>query len=259
MQPPPTQLPWCRQRTENGEPKRTDYCGCRADFGRRQPWIPRDAQVQAATETIFLCSSADRQGHSIELWSSSPFGASHVHGSGARQVARGTATCMLALDSSTSSTLGLDAASLRAPECAVYSNAAVFDGLALTNGGKISARFICSAGGATGSSSGYTPTARLDCPALKDPFGQPRPASAEVCTTTNLIVSGGSRTLTPGVYCGGLKITTGAAVTLSPGVYVLKNGPLVVDKQSCLTADGAGFFLTGATRFSRSTTPQQST
>ncbi len=82
---------------------------------------------------------------------------------------------------------------------------------------------------------------------MKDPFASRAQPAADVCTTTNLIVSAGRRTLTPGVYCGGLKITTGAAVTtLSPGVYVLKNGPLVVDKQSSLTADGAGFFLTGA-------------
>ncbi len=206
-----------------------------------------DAQVQAATDNNFTYVQVQIDKDIPSSFGPlSPFGASHVQVQARARLRAGTATCMLALDSSTSSTLGLDAASLRAPECAVYSNAAVFDGLALTNGGKISARFICSAGGATGSSSGYTPTPRLDCPALKDPFASRAQPAADVCTTTNLIVSGGSRTLTPGVYCGGLKITTGAAVTLSPGVYVLKNGPLVVDKQSSLTADGAGFFLTGA-------------
>ncbi|MBX9933750.1 MAG: hypothetical protein K2Y56_19885 [Methylobacterium sp.] len=46
-------------------------------------------------------------------------------------------------------------------------------------------------------------------------------------------------------YCGGLHITKGARVTLQPGVYIMKNGPLVVDKASSFTGTNVGFYFMG--------------
>ncbi|KQU20094.1 hypothetical protein ASG63_23255 [Methylobacterium sp. Leaf94] len=55
----------------------------------------------------------------------------------------------------------------------------------------------------------------------------------------------GTVTLQPGTYCGGLHITKKGQVTLKPGVYIMKDGPLVVDKGGSLTGVNTGFYFTG--------------
>ena len=65
-----------------------------------------------------------------------------------------------------------------------------------------------------------------------------------MCTYTNLAISGGAATLTPGVYCGGLHISDGASITLLPGVYVIKDGSFIVDSAATVSGNGVGFYLT---------------
>ncbi|QCK87364.1 hypothetical protein E8L99_17170 [Phreatobacter aquaticus] len=80
---------------------------------------------------------------------------------------------------------------------------------------------------------------------LRDPLSA-RPAPyVGGCNQTNLVVSGISMTLRPGVYCGGLKITQGANVRLAPGEYIIKDGSLWVDGGASLSGSYVGFYLTG--------------
>ena len=58
-------------------------------------------------------------------------------------------------------------------------------------------------------------------------------------------IIGGTRTLDPGTYCGGLIVTNGANVTLREGTYIFNQGPLVVDKGSTLAGDYVGFYFNG--------------
>ena len=51
--------------------------------------------------------------------------------------------------------------------------------------------------------------------------------------------------LSPGVYCGGLKLQRRSAPQFEPGIYIMKDGPLTVGKSSTLRANGVGFYLTG--------------
>lgn len=107
----------------------------------------------------------------------------------------------------------------------------------------MTAGVICSSGGAKGK---FTPSAITDCPAVADPLAARAPPTFGGCTYTNQVVSGGTLTLMPGNYCGGLHVTNGASVTLSPGEYIISNGALKVDGGSSLTANSAGVYLTGA-------------
>src|SRR5262249_52895804 len=65
---------------------------------------------------------------------------------------------------------------------------------------------------------------------INDPYANvPQPGSHDPsCTNTSPTaantITGGSVTLSPGNYCGGLSITGGASVTLNPGVYVIDGG-----------------------------------
>jgi hypothetical protein len=52
-------------------------------------------------------------------------------------------------------------------------------------------------------------------------------------------------TLSPGVYCGGLRIKGTADVTLLPGVYVIKNGLFTVSDTAHMKGENVGFHLVG--------------
>ena len=63
------------------------------------------------------------------------------------------------------------------------------------------------------------------CDALGDPMpGFSAPGYSTICTYNNVSISGGSQTLYPGYYCGGISISGNADVTFDDGVYIL-DGP----------------------------------
>ena len=86
---------------------------------------------------------------------------------------------------------------------------------------------------------------------MADPLASRSPPVVGGCDYGSLmpplpkVVDGGTVTLNPGTYCGGLVLTKGANVTLAQGTYVINQGPLIVDKGASLTGDYVGFFLKG--------------
>ena len=81
---------------------------------------------------------------------------------------------------------------------------------------------------------------------LQDPLaGHPVPDSS-ACGYTDKVVKGGMQLLRPGVYCGGLRITDGAEVALSRGIYIIKDGPLIVDKGATMAGMDVAIYLKGA-------------
>jgi Flp pilus assembly protein TadG len=89
-----------------------------------------------------------------------------------------------------------------------------------------------------------TPPKQPTCTMLPDPY-----ASLSVpqnsCDFTNYAVST-NVTLSPGTYCGGIKISSGANVTMSPGTYYIQNGDFQVLGSSNLTGNGVTLLLSGA-------------
>lgn len=154
--------------------------------------------------------------------------------------------CVLALDNSKSSALSLTGdAVLQANNCGAYSNSISATGLSSYKNSALNASLICSAGGVGGGTSNFNPAPVVDCPATPDPLaGRPPPPSAG-CDYMNLGISSETRTLSPGVYCGGLVVSGSSHVTFRPGVHVMKDGPLEVTQTSTITGENVGFYLTG--------------
>lgn len=135
-------------------------------------------------------------------------------------------------------------ARLTGNNCGVFSNSAATAGLKVDTGAALKASLACSVGGVSMSGS-ITPAPVTDCPPQDDPLASRAAPSFAGCSFKNLVVDNVPRTLSPGVYCGGLTIKGNSNVTLQPGVYVLKDGGLTVAGQATLTGTGVGFYITG--------------
>jgi len=169
-----------------------------------------------------------------------------VSASATARITGQASVCVLALNGAAKKSLeAQQTALLTGKDCGLYSNSTASNSIIAKGQAKITAKLICSAGGVAGNTKGLTPSPTMDCPAINDPLGS-RPAPPNNgCNFKNRVVSGGTQSLNPGVYCGGLKITGGAKVTANPGVFVIKDGPLTVDGGSSLTGVNVGFYLTG--------------
>lgn len=152
--------------------------------------------------------------------------------------------CVIGLDPEEQRTLHFEQrALLDARGCAVYSNSRHAQGMRIANFAEINAALICSAGGKVGPNAAYRPSPRLDCPPLPDPLASRVAPSVGHCTETDLVVRH-DRRLSPGVYCGGIRIENEANVDLDPGLYILKDGPLVVE-EGALVGRYTSFYFTG--------------
>ncbi|MET7245542.1 TadE/TadG family type IV pilus assembly protein [Methylobacterium sp. EM32] len=141
--------------------------------------------------------------------------------------------CIVALDGQSAQSIGLnDDAQIAATGCSVYAMSASAAAIDARGASKLSAMKSCAVGGYAGPSQHYQPVPITGCPAIKDPLvGRVAPPTGG-CDHNDMQVDkqqgGGTVVLDPGIYCGGLALTSGANVKLNPGVYVMKNGPLVV-------------------------------
>lgn len=155
--------------------------------------------------------------------------------------------CLLGLEPSAPQTIALEKSALvTAPRCLVQSNSKSPVGLQAKDNAVITAGMICTSGGKSqNSNASFSPPATTDCPAQSDPLQSRMPPSIGGCSFNDKIVDG-TDTLSPGVYCGGLKLTKGAYVRLSAGIYVIKDGPLIVEDGASISGTEVGFFLTGS-------------
>lgn len=159
-----------------------------------------------------------------------------------------TNICVLALHPSMGSSLSLTgAAQLQANGCGVYANST--DAAAITSwkDSLIASELTCSAGGYGGSTKNFNPQPSTDCPKVADPLAGRQPPDITGCDYNNLTITSEIRTLSPGVYCGGLGIYGTSQIKLSPGVYVIKDGPLQTTQTSSVTGENVGFYMTGDT------------
>ena len=157
--------------------------------------------------------------------------------------------CLVGLDRSAPQTIGLEAsAKLTAPGCLVQSNSKSSLGMQSMLFANMTAGMICTSGGFVLTvGANYSPRPTTDCPVLPDPLKYRAEPGVGPCNYNNTVISGSTATLSPGVYCGGLKLTNGADGRLSGGIYIIKDGPLTVDRGATISGSGVGFYLKGPT------------
>ncbi len=201
--------------------------------------------------------SADKKSITVNLTSDESLGLASSLGlvapavtvSSGAKVMGGAPVCSVILNASDKSSLYLEkSARLEAPQCSVYSNSKHTAAIGSKESATVKAAFICSAGGYEGASASYQPVPETDCPAFPDPLASRPAPSVGACDPAkqNLNVTGTGVYLTPGTYCGGLTISANTDVTLQPGVYVIKDGPLVLEKNVKFQGTGVGLYFTGS-------------
>ena len=154
--------------------------------------------------------------------------------------------CVLALNAASPATLNSkDIGVVAAPNCAVQSNSTDPGGLVVATGGTIVSKLTCSAGGVIGLRTSFLPDPpQSDCPAIPDPLSSRAPPTVGgACDYNKFAVKGGTKTIYPGVYCGGLALSNAANVTAAPGTYIIKGGTLAVAQDAILRGDYVSFYF----------------
>lgn len=103
------------------------------------------------------------------------------------------------------------------------------------------------------------PYATLDTPSPIQPFSQRAsdpygpagrdlqvPLNPMACTDTSLSLNKSTPNISPGRYCNGLRISSGANVTFAPGVYIIDGGTFGVNGNATISGDGVTIILTGS-------------
>ncbi|MFQ5775383.1 MAG: TadG family pilus assembly protein [Kiloniellaceae bacterium] len=158
--------------------------------------------------------------------------------------------CMVALDPSASGAISLTGDSkIEVEECGIAANSSSPSSFSVLDDSELEAESLSTVGGIvqgggaeiettnppeTNSSPVVDPLAYLDVPAFSGCGGG-----------TNLTITSNT-TLSPGVYCDGLRVTNGAKATLNPGVYIIDRGDLVLDGGSKIEGTEVVIFLTSS-------------
>lgn len=156
------------------------------------------------------------------------------------------AVCLLALGANHVGAVYVGNAEITTTDCSVRVNSD--DALALdgNSNGVLTASSIC-VGGNYGSQPTYSPAPQTACAPMPDPLTNLQMPVVGTCDYTNATYNGGTVTIDPGVYCGGISVGSSTVLTLNPGIYIIKDGVLKVAGGSSIQGDGVAFYLTGAT------------
>ncbi len=155
--------------------------------------------------------------------------------------------CILALKSDDGTGIEFSGqGEMKAKKCVVWSNATGSQSIAFDGNGKVSASRICAVGRVSSSSRfGVKPAPEGGCAHVDNPMADWQPPEFSGCDYTySGWISRTTAQLSPGVYCGGLRVDA-KHIFLKPGIYVVKDGPLVLRGESRITGKGIGIYLAG--------------
>ncbi len=170
----------------------------------------------------------------------------------ARAVARlGSGTsCLYTLDPSAPNSFSASGGANIRIDCGVVLNSSSTQAMNVSGGAKVSASFVSIVGNYSVSGGGViSPQPSTGQTAESDPLAYLPAPPVGGCYQTGLSITT-NRTLDPGVYCNGIRISSGAKVTLNPGIYVLKGGGLNVSGGSSLSGSGVMFYNTAGGGYS---------
>jgi Flp pilus assembly protein TadG len=159
----------------------------------------------------------------------------------------GPPPCVLALSKTASPAIEIGGnADVALKNCVLHANSSASGAISIGGSSTVKANGYCAVG-TVSSSIALTPMPESNCDEMKDPYAglaAPFDTACHPSTTDVKVKPNQTKTLQPGVYCGGLDLQ--GDVTLKAGLYVIKNGPLSMNSQGSITGQEVTFYLMGA-------------
>lgn len=158
------------------------------------------------------------------------------------EAGQGVELCLLLLSNASDALTVGGTADLKAVKCGVQVNSKSSN--AIGGHGNASVNSLKTyVAGPTKSAPNFTPQPLFNQSAVADPFAAQMPWPATSTCTLNVgTLKKQTKTLSPGVICGGIDIGNGGVLKLNPGVYVLQTGSVSV-KSGGVLEGGAGATL----------------
>ncbi len=157
--------------------------------------------------------------------------------------------CIYALNPSESSAFVVNGNSNLTAQCGILDNSSDYKAALVTNGGGcLTAKYIGVVGNfKTNSSCPPAPTPVSGIAGFTDPLAYLQPPTVGACDyPSGFSTSGGTQTIYPGVYCGGINISGGSTdVTFSPGTYIINGGGMSISGGANVHGNGVTFYITG--------------
>ena len=152
-------------------------------------------------------------------------------------------TCAIALAPGGYGLFVNSGSTVTAAGCRVQVNSSSPDAAHTNSGSTVTADSMCVHGGHSGG--GISPPPQTGCAALNDPLASIPTPDIGACDHGDLSVKDPYATISPGTYCGKLKIDGGSTVTMEPGEYVFNNAELLVNSGATLLGNGVMIYLAG--------------
>lgn len=169
--------------------------------------------------------------------------ASTVSATAVATYSQATSACMLALNATQSGAISLSgSAKVSAPNCSVWADSSSVSAISLSSTTSLSAKKVCAVGSGSGGS--ISPSLTSHCTSVPDPYATQVSVPSTTCNYQNTVIKQDA-TLSPGVYCGGIQVSSGN-VTLQSGLYTIVNGPFYVKGNSLVQGTGVSILLAGA-------------
>ncbi|HUY27462.1 MAG TPA: pilus assembly protein TadG-related protein [Candidatus Binataceae bacterium] len=154
--------------------------------------------------------------------------------------------CVYAMDPTASGSFQVNGSVNYNSDCGVIVNSSSGTALIVNGAGTVNTSGIGIVGAMKQSSATFNPTPVTGISHVADPLAYLQFPSVGSCTYTNYSYkSGGTVTLNPGTYCGGITVKKSSNVILNPGNYIIDGGGITVDGTSTLNGNGVTLFLTG--------------
>ena len=159
-------------------------------------------------------------------------------------------SCIYVLDSSAAHALDIGGTAGVTTNCAIYVNSSASNALRMVGNATITGSVFVVGQTSIGSNDTITPAPTTGVSATPDPLSSLSVPSYASCDHTGTYNVTGGGTLGPGVYCGGISVSSSAATTFSPGNYYLVGGGLSISGSGNITANNVTFFNTGNSTYS---------
>ena len=175
-------------------------------------------------------------------------GSMTLTGRGVARISLSSPASVILLDAGASPALSVVGGSKITSEAFIQVNSSSSTGTQLTGGSNITTTGLHLHGGGTRDNSSTVTTTvdsavKTGVAALADPLATLAVPNPSALTAQSFTSTYGSKTISPGVYSGGISMGNGMTITMQPGVYYMKGGGFSVGGGVTLTGSGVTIFM----------------